>query len=317
MKKIFGYIASALLILFVAVSVGGGMYMTSYALRPFEYRERVLDMHRLWDKSMPGLADWYDSLQVAGCVRDTFITGCKNERLHAVYFAAARPEQACGTALLAHGYTDSHMGMLHLGRMYRDSLNYNVMAVDHHYHGLSEGVAVQMGWLDRINLEKWAQVAHGIWPGQDMVMHGISMGGATVMMASGDPSADYVKAYIDDCGYTSVWDEFKKELKVQFGLPAFPILHGANLVCRLRYGWGFKEASSVKQLEKSTKPVLFIHGGNDSYVPTAHVYVNFDAKKQGYKQLWIAPEATHGNSYQKYPAEYTATVREFLEHISR
>ena len=65
------------------------------------------------------------------------------------------------------------------------------------------------------------------------------------MMTSGDELPDYVRGFVDDCGYSSAWDEFKYKLKDEFGLPAFPVLHCASLVCKSRYGWSFKEASSV------------------------------------------------------------------------
>ena len=61
-----------------------------------------------------------------------------------------------------------------------------------------------------------------------MVVHGVSMGAATTMMVSGEELPPYVKCFVEDCGYTSVWDEFKGELKNQFGLPAFPLLDVAS-----------------------------------------------------------------------------------------
>ena len=44
------------------------------------------------------------------------------------------------------------------------------------------------------------------------------------MMVSGEKLPAYVDCFVEDCGYTSVWDQFKKELKEQFHLPAFPLL---------------------------------------------------------------------------------------------
>ena len=94
------------------------------------------------------------------------------------------------------------------------------------------------------------------------------------MMLSGEPDLpSYVRAFIDDCGYSSVWDQFKFILKTEYHLPVFPILPVADLICKLRYGWGFKEASSVDQLRKSTAPVFFIHGQ-----PTAQIAFRFEGQ---------------------------------------
>ena len=198
--------------------------------------------------------------------------------------------------------------------MYRDSLNYNVFVPDLFYHGLSEGDHTQMGWFDRLDVENMIPMAHDIFPGDFMVIHGVSMGAATTMMVSGDTTPDYVRAFVEDCGYSSVWNQFANNLKTDFHLPTFPVLNSASYVCGKKYGWDFKQASSVDQLKKNTKPMLFIHGENDDFVPTAHVYSNYEAT-QGYKELWIAPGSAHARSYLDHPAEYTAHVRAFLNKV--
>ena len=92
------------------------------------------------------------------------------------------------------------------------------------------------------------------------------MGGATTMMVSGEKQQPYVKCFVEDCGYTSVWDEFSHELKSSFHLPAFPLMYTTSWLCEKKYGWNFKEASSLKQVEKCELPMLFIHGDKDTYV---------------------------------------------------
>lgn len=90
------------------------------------------------------------------------------------------------------------------------------------------------------------------------------------------------------------------------------VLNSASFVCKQRYGWDFKEASSTDQLAKCEGPMLFIHGEADDFVPTSHVYVNFNAKTKGYKEMWIAPGSVHARSFNDHPAEYTDHVRNFL-----
>ena len=149
-----------------------------------------------------------------------------------------------------------------------------------------------------------------------MVAHGISMGAATTMMVSGEVEhgqyqQPFIKCFVEDCGYTSVWDEFRGELKAQFNLPAFPLLHTANWLCRQEYGWDFLEASALEQVKKCTLPMLFIHGDADTFVPTWMVYPLYEAKPEP-KELWIVPGATHAMSYKDYPQEYTEHVKKFV-----
>ena len=58
--------------------------------------------------------------------------------------------------------------------------------------------------------------------------------------------------------------------------------------------------------------MLFIHGDADDFVPFSHLQKNYDAKKHGYKEMWVAEGAVHANAYAKHPKEYTEHVRAFL-----
>ena len=309
------------ILLIAATSLSGclaGKFMCNFALTPTPHGVDDIDRTRhKADSLMPGSTAWYDGLQAKGLLRDTAITGYNGYKIHAAYVPAARPAQAKGTAIVVHGYTDNRFVFLYLVRMYRDKFNYNVLFPDLQYHGYSEGPAAQMGWFDRFDVEKWAEVAHGIFKDDFMVVHGVSMGAATVMMMSGDKLPPYIRAFVEDCGYSSAWDQFAHNLKQMFHLPPFPILNSASIVCKNRYGWGFKEASSVKQVAKCSRPMLFIHGDADDFVPFEQMQKNYDAKVNGYKEMWVTEGAVHANSFAKYPEEYTRRVDAFLEKVRK
>jgi fermentation-respiration switch protein FrsA (DUF1100 family) len=116
---------------------------------------------------------------------------------------------------------------------------------------------------------------------------------------------------VEDCGYTSAWDEFRGELATQFSLPAFPLLHLTSLLCDAMYGWNFTEASALRQVAKCPRPMLFIHGDADDFVPTWMVHPLHEAH-QGQKQLWLTEGVDHAHSYRYFPDEYTESVRSFL-----
>jgi fermentation-respiration switch protein FrsA (DUF1100 family) len=311
MKKVF-FILVAVLSLNSCVV---GNYMCKYALLPEEHGNDFAGDRTKTESRYPGIINWYDSLHQAGVFRDTTLIGEGGYKLHAVFAPAANPAKAQGTAVVVHGYTDNHICFLNLVRMYRDDLNYNVMVPDLHYHGESEGRAVQMGWLDRLDVRRFGDMAHEIWGDDFMVVHGVSMGAATTMMLSGDDLPEYYRAFVEDCGYSSVWDQFAHNLKDSFHLPPFPVLNSASAVCKRKYGWGFKEASSVDQLAKCERPMLFIHGDKDDFVPFEHLQKNYDAKVKGYKEMWVAPGSEHAMAYKDHPVEYTQHVRDFLARV--
>ena len=71
---------------------------------------------------------------------------------------------------------------------------------------------VGMGWLDAADLVGWVQMIVTCDPDARIVLYGVSMGGAEVMMASGLELPANVRCIIEDCGYTSVWDEFAVQI---------------------------------------------------------------------------------------------------------
>ncbi|MDR1004361.1 MAG: alpha/beta hydrolase [Prevotellaceae bacterium] len=311
MKRIGG-IALTVALLLAAATAAGGFYMLDYSLRPGTNDGRdVAASYRYMFDEYPYIQPWVDSLQTAGALRDTFIVNPDGIRLHALYAAAAQPTRR--TAVIVHGYTDSSVRMLMIGYLYHRALGYNILLPDLQHCGLSGGSAIQMGWKDRLDVLRWMEVANALYGGEtQMVVHGISMGAATTMCVSGEPQPPYVKCFVEDCGYTSVWAQFAKELKEQFGLPPFPLLHAATTLCKLRYGWSFGEASPLKQVAKCSLPMLFIHGSADTYVPTQMVYPLYEAKPEP-KAMWVVPGAAHAVSYKENREEYTRRVHRFVE----
>ena len=206
-------------------------------------------------------------------------------------------------------------------------MRYNVLLPDLYGHGESEGDHIQMGWKDRWDVVRWSEVADEIFSKprgamQNMslkdthtqqVLHGISMGAATVMAVSGEKTPDYVKCFVEDCGYSSVWDEFAAQLKDQFGLPSFPLMNTTSRLCQLKYGWSFAEAQQIEQVRKSTKPMLFIHGDKDDFVPYRMLQPLYEAKTKGKKAIFIAKGSIHAMAYRDQYEEYTKVVKEFLQ----
>ncbi len=311
MKKKTAYIIGTAILMLTIFTIGGGFYMVNYALSPDNRGKDMQASMTYMRDTYPQINEWIDSLRQHQTLKDTFITSSDGISLHAFYAYASRP--SAKTAVIIHGYTDNAIRMLHIGYLYNHSLDYNVLLPDLRYSGLSDGKAFQMGWLDRLDIRQWIDTAPALFGDSlRIVVHGISMGAATTMMLSGENLPDYVQCFIEDCGYTSVWEQFKKELHEQFGLPAFPLLYAASGICDLMYKWNFKEASSVTQIKKCTKPMFFIHGNQDDFVPTSMVYQLYDSKPQP-KDLWIVPEAGHAASYLLYPSEYTERVKSFSE----
>lgn len=303
-----------------AVAIGlyaASNYMLNFSiLYPKDKRGTAETWRERMKNECPWTAQWQDSIYSHHCVKDTFVTMPSGYKAHAIYIYAPKPTR--NTAVVVHGYTVRAEGMLHIAYLYNHDMGWNVLLPDLYAHGRSEGDNIRMGWKDRWDVIRWAKIANAIFcKGQPFkstneVIHGISMGAATTMAVAGEHTPDYVRWFVEDCGYTGVWQQFETQLKEQFGLPAFPLMYTTSLLCRQRYGWSFDEAQQIKQVERSTKPMLFIHGDADTYVPYSMLRPLYEAKRHGRKAIFIAKGSAHAMAYRDHHKEYTEKVKAFV-----
>lgn len=316
-KLIIGF--TAIVAALVLATVVGGWLLTEYAFNNANRSKATVGERLSYvKKEHPETRQWLDSLQHCGALRDTFLIMKNGQRAHAIYVRSSRAHGH--TALLVHGYKDSATGMLHIARLYNQELGWNILLPDLYAHGQSDGSYIRMGWLDRLDVIEWARRMEPVFRTEQdssrMVLHGVSMGAATVMYCSGDKSLPaFVKGIVEDCGYVSVWTELRLELKKRFHMPAFPMLYSASLVNKMCHSWRLGEASTVESVSRSTVPMLFIHGDNDDFVPTWMVVPCFDAKHTGDKMIWVAPGSEHAKSYSDHPMEYASRVTTFISHL--
>lgn len=238
-----------------------------------------------------------------------------NQGLKQVAWYVPAKSQSDKTLVLVHGFTNDKSDMKPYAYLFHE-MGYNVLMPDNAAHGDSQGHFIGYGWKDRENLLKWLQDLVEQDPKQDITLFGVSMGAATVMMASGEDLPEQVSAIIEDSGYSSVWDELTYQAKDMYNLPAFPILYGVSGLSKLFVGFTYGEASAVKQLAKNDLPVLFIHGDADTFVPTDMVYDNLRANK-GPKELYIVKGSKHAKSFETDPQTYQQKIADFLKKYQK
>lgn len=216
-------------------------------------------------------------------------------------------------AIVLHGYHSNPDSVLSIG-MHFSEKGYNVLIPSMRASNDSEGQYIGMGWLDKDDLQCWINLIIEQNDNAEIILHGSSMGAATVLMASGDELPSNVKAIIEDSGYTSVWDIFASEAKARFNLPTFPILNMFELVANIRAKYDIKEASAVEQVKKSNVPILFIHGDSDDFVPEYMCEELYEAANCRKDKL-IIHNAGHTESRYKEPDTYYNKIFDFLENI--
>lgn len=213
-------------------------------------------------------------------------------------------------AIILHGYRSNPSSVLTIGEHFSEK-GYNVLIPSMRACADSEGEYVGMGWLDKEDLKCWINLIIEENKNAEIILHGSSMGAATVLMASGDELPANVKNIIADSGYTLVWDIFASEAKARFNLPEFPVLNMFQIVANRKAKYDIKEASSLEQVKKSTTPILFIHGDKDDFVPEYMCEKLYDATNCKKEKL-IIHGAGHTDGKYREPEKYYNTIFDWI-----
>lgn len=166
-----------------------------------------------------------------------------------------------------HGYRSSALHDYCGAGPYFISQGYNLILPDQRAHAHSEGKCISFGVLERYDVLAWIRYAIEHF-GKDVpiILSGISMGAATVLMASDLDLPDNVKGIMADCGYSSP-EAIIKKISDDKKLPTSLIYPLIKLSAKL-FGHFDPEGSAAVTGVKNTKvPILIVHGEEDRFVP--------------------------------------------------
>ena len=236
------------------------------------------------------------------------ITSYDGLRLRGLFFPCAN---ARGAVVLSHGY---HCSGRHdywdLLGPYLDR-GFSVLVFDQRACGKSEGSYITMGVKESRDVADWCALAKKKAPGLPLLVHGMSMGGATVLMAL-DRLQDQARALVIDCAYCTpyetveyVYSRYNKAL-VRLLLP------GAELWARALAGFSLHAKDTTECLKTNRLPVFFLHGEPDGLVPTECTRRNVKACTAPHEVLYI-PGAGHTECFLKGREEALRALDTFLD----
>ena len=243
---------------------------------------------------------------------DLFITSYDGLKLHGLYIPAENPK-AC--VILFHGFRSS--GPQDFGALlpFYNKSGFSTLLIDQRACGESEGKYITFGVKERQDALSWAQYIDQRFVGSlPIVLHGLSLGGATVMMSADLPFPKSVVGLISDCGFTSPYGIIAHCAKQWFKLPAFPMVDLLSATAKLFAGFGYKDCSTLDTLANSPLPLFLIHGAKDTFVPAYMSAKNAMAAKNCRGKL-IVPEAGHATSYVMDTAHYEQELLAYLSGI--
>lgn len=261
-----------------------------------------------WNQHMPFIQARKEAM-LSENHSDEWIISSDGLRLHATWF----PQGECKKIVICfHGYTSQGMkDYLGLSGYYLKN-GYSMLLVDERAHGESEGKYIGFGCLDRIDALKWINwVLRKCGENVEILLHGTSMGGATVLMMSSLELPEQVKGIVSDCAFTSPKEVFSHVLKSMYHLPAFPVMNISNFLNKRFAGYGLDECNAAREVKKAKVPILFIHGSGDTFVPYSMCETMYENCASSKKKL-IIEGAAHAECYYKDTDAYENALTEFI-----
>lgn len=212
-----------------------------------------------------------------------------------------------------HGYRSHPFTDFSGGSELSFQMGHNVLLIDERAHGRSQGRTISFGILERLDLLEWVNYAiRRFGPEVQILLYGVSMGGATVLMASDLPMPENVRGIIADCPYSKPLDVILHVGK-QRSLPDWLIRPFAILGARIYGGFDLLETDAERAVQNTKIPILIIHGEADHYVPCE--MSELVSANPAMVERHTFPVAAHGISYLVDTPRYHKIVKAFVQKV--
>lgn len=248
---------------------------------------------------------------------DLEIISKDNLRLKAWYVPAEKETNRF--AICVHGHNcNGPDECSHLFPFYHSTMGFNYLLPDLRGHGRSDGKLIGFGALDFKDIKLWIDyLVERFGDDIEIVLHGISMGAATVMLVNNNNPQKQVKVVVEDCGFTDAFEQVSETMKGMGLRHTSDFFTGiTNIYCRAISKYDLKkDATPLGTMKNAVNPVMFIHGEEDALVPFEMCKRLYDACPTD-KEMFAVPGAVHAYSYYDAKEEYDRRVKTFIEkHI--
>ncbi|MDE7405788.1 MAG: lysophospholipase [Clostridiales bacterium] len=302
-------VAAFIALVAIAVLVGALIFVHAILGRRKELSEKTKKKKGYTAERFGVNSAWFDT--VVSTTSQATISAYDGVKLGAKIIRQAEPTGR--VAVLCHGYGSTLNSTQVQAKMFYDR-GFDVYMLAMRGHKCSGG-KVGMAWIDRFDLSRWVdRIIADYGETVQIALFGTSLGGSTVVSYAGMTPPPQVKCVIEDCGFSSQYDEYIASLK-SAKLPKCAI-HLFNMGLKLVHGYSLYEADITQLAKNMTAPALFFHGTADNFVPFALGQKLYDACASKDKSFVAIDGAGHGLAYATDKEKYTAAFTEFVDkHI--
>ena len=289
-------------------SIAGASAYLSYELISNKFFDYAFKKNEIPDINDEKTINWFNSLSY----EKHSITSKDNLKLSSI---CIKNHNTNDYILFVHGIWSNKEFMYHYAYEL-DKLGYNLILVDQRASGESQGEYYTYGYKESQDISDWCKYYSSINKKINICLFGVSMGAATCMMSTNKNLVKNVKCIVEDCGFTSMREQFYYMLKNKYKInkPEI-ILKVFESKFYKELGIKYDDVDAIKCLKTNRIPILFIHGTDDDFVPHDMCKKLYDSNL-GYKECLSVEGAKHSMSYKN--KKYYDVVNVFTrKHIRK
>lgn len=218
-----------------------------------------------------------------------------------------RSETNHGVVVLLHGIRGNRLSMLPRARELIE-LGYSIVMIDFQAHGESSGDQITIGHLEKYDVVAAVDYARREHPGQPIGVIGVSLGGASALLAS--PLS--IDALVIESVYPDISVAVKNRVSARLGVVSS--IPSALLLWQLspRLGIELDQLRPIDFVGRVGCPILVAGGIQDLQTTASETQEMFQRAQQP-KQLWLVPKLGHDDLLEGASEEYREHVFGFLE----
>ncbi len=302
------YIVLGVIVLFVIIEAIIAFYFVDIGLhRRHSFSKKLESNISLDVSSFSKGKEWLNDKNI----EEVTINSSKDNTLLAGYYLKAK-KASHKYVINGHGYRGKYNETAPILKCLYDK-DFNYLMFDQRGNGKSGSKYLTMGALEKYDVLDWINYIVKKDKKAEIVVYGISMGGATVMLLAGLKLPSNVKCIVEDCGYNDIYEQMSNSAKLMTKMPTCLIMPAANILCRIKLGFSLHE-STKKSLKNCDIPFLFIHGDEDDFVYPYMLDKNEESlKKTTYREKYLFKGAKHALSYASDPKKYTSILVNFVD----
>ncbi len=207
------------------------------------------------------------------------------------------------------GYRGSKSDLIGIGSaLWR--AGFNVLLFDYHGHGAGRGARVTLAYRELHDFYAALDYTQRRMPQARIGVIGFSMGAAIAILGAAQRPA--VRAVVADSPFATHADVVSYNVQRVIHLPGQPFAAISDYFLERSAGYRGRDVAPLRVVgQLAPRPLLLIHGNDDTMIPVNHAHRLYAAARAP-KELWIAPGANHCGAYFLDRPTYCQRVTAFF-----